>query len=118
MYATSNIDFTTYSTSEIKTGQWIDGKNIYCKTINFGSLPSSNTGKRVAHNITNLAYVVNWFGMTTYSNDNVIRPLPFVSPSGGNQVNVEFDKTDVIIYANSDRSNFSAYITMYYTKTS
>ena len=107
-----------YSTTEVNTGaKWIDGSAIYKKTVNFGALPASSS-KTVAHGITNLKYVVDWHGMTTYSGDSVFRPLPMVSPAGTDQNNVEFDATYIYIYTSTDRSNFSAYITLYYTKSS
>ena len=98
---------------------WIDGSKIYKKTIDFGSLPNSSN-KKVAHGINNLKYVLDWFGMTTYSGDTTFRPLP----KPNTQVSVlsyslvEFEPQYVVIYAGDDKRSFSAIITMYYTKTS
>jgi hypothetical protein len=107
-----------YSTSETDTGcRWIDGRKIYKKTIDFGALPNA-TNKKVPHGISNLGTVVRWEGMTTYSGDSVQRPLPFVPTGSSGYVLVEFEPSNIAIYAGSDRTAFSAIITMYYTKTS
>ena len=51
-----------YSTTEQVIGTWIDGKPIYRKVINFGSLPNAES-KSVAHNIANIDFIVNVWGM-------------------------------------------------------
>lgn len=107
-----------YSTSEINTGAtWIDGSAIYKKTVNFGALPNA-TNKKVSHGIANLGTVVRWEGMTTNSGDSVQRPLPFVPTAGSGFVIVEFEPSDIAVYTDTDRTAFSAVITMYYTKSS
>ena len=119
----SKIDFSTlggnYSTTEADTNYtWIDGKHIYKKTVDFGSLPNT-TNKSVAHGISNMAYVVKYEGMITYSNDNIFRQIPHISPATiTDQVLFEIDPTNITAYTGTDRSNFSAYVTIYYTKTS
>lgn len=109
----------SYSTSEVDTGTtWIDGSTIYKKTINFGALPDASS-KTVAHAISNLNYIVKWDGMTTRTGDSIFRPLPLVNPADATlQASVEFDATNVYVYTGSDRSDYSAYITLYYTKSS
>lgn len=50
-----------YSTSETKTNKvWIDGKPIYRKVVNLGTLPSTDTDPyNVPHGITNISTVVS-----------------------------------------------------------
>ena len=49
----SNI-YDLFSTEEVKTNEiWTDGKPIYRKVIDFGTLPNNNL-KSVAHNISNV----------------------------------------------------------------
>lgn len=107
-----------YSLNETKTGAtWIDGSPIYKKTINFGALPNA-TSKRVAHGISNLDLVIKTEG---YSKDsyNVQRGVPYThmgSSLGGSVMDIE--SSDIVIYTDSDRSGLTAYITLYYTKSS
>lgn len=118
----SKIDFSTlggnYSTTETNTNfTWIDGKPIYKKTVNFGTLPNAGN-KKVAHGISNMDYVVKYEGMITYAGDNTFRQIPHISPATiTDQVLIEIDPTDIAAYTGTDRSTFSAIITIYYTKT-
>lgn len=108
-----------YSTTEVNTGaKWVDGSAIYKKTINLGALPNATT-KAVAHGVSNFGYLVKIEGMSTYSGDNVFRPLPHVSVySAADNILVEVSPTDVVVYTGVDRSAFSGYVTIYYTKSS
>lgn len=118
-----NLDFASfadYSLSEINTGvKWVDGKNIYKKTINLGSLPD-NSIKVVPHNITNLGTLIRMEGGAVRSTDNALFPLPFPSVNSPNTIAVSIDYTAsaVDVAAGVDRSNLTGYITLYYTKTS
>lgn len=105
-----------YSTAEINTGaKWVDGSEIYKKTINFGALPNASY-KSVAHGITNLSYVIEISGMTY--DGNRFRPLIVPNAGGGAWTVPEVDLTSVYIYAGTDQSSQTAYITLYYTKSS
>ena len=112
------IDPNSYSTTEKWTGgYWIDGKKIYKKTINFGALPNA-TNKRVAHGISNLDLIIKTEG---YSKDsyNIHRAVPYThmgSSLGGSVMDIE--SSDIVIYTDSNRSGLTAYITLYYTKSS
>lgn len=106
-----------YSTSEIDTGYtWVDGSTIYKKTIAFGSLPNAST-KSVAHNISNLNVMLRIEGIAT--NGNNIFPLPFPPGTDLNgTIQMYSNQTDIQCYCGGNRSTFSAYVTVYYTKTS
>ena len=118
----SVLTFGSYSTSEVDTGfTWIDGKHIYKKTINFGTLPN-NTTKNVAHSITNLEYVVRIEGTIlqgTVQNGN-FKPIPLLYASGDSSYNTEcyVDKNDISMRCSNNRVNCTAYVTIYYTKSS
>lgn len=107
-----------YSLVEANTGAtWIDGSPIYKKTINFGALPNA-TSKRVAHGISNLDLIIKTEG---YSKDsyNIHRAVPYThmgSSLGGSVMDIE--SSDIVIYTDSDRSGLTAYVTLYYTKSS
>lgn len=108
-----------YSTSEQDTGfTWIDGKHIYKKTVNFGALPNTSA-KTVSTGITNLDYLIAFEGVAT--NGVTIFSIP--SLRIGNavlEIGIWFSKVqaEVTIETGNNRSDFNAYITLYYTKTS
>lgn len=116
------VDWTTmagpYSTTEQKTPfTWIDGKPIYKKTVTIGSLPNSGS-KSVAHGITNLGLVVKAEGFASESG-GVRVTFPFASVSAvGDQIAMRFEATNVVIITGTNRSSFSGYVTLWYTKTS
>ena len=119
-----NIDFATfadYSLSEINTGiKWIDGKVIYKKTIDFGTLPN-NALKTVPHNISNLGYIVKIEGIAKRSTDGIFfqignAPTPNTQ-SFSVSIHVSADSTGVGITTGMDRRDMAAYVTLYYTKT-
>lgn len=116
----NNVDFTAYSTTrEIVCGTWIDGRTIYKKTINIGTLPNSST-KNVAHNISNISRTIKLEGFARRSSDSVIFPVPFASSTGASAcITVTTDNTNITIGTGTDRSNMTeCYITLYYTKSS
>lgn len=109
-----------YSLSEVNTGvKWVDGNLIYKKTINFGTLPN-NTTKTVAHGITNLGYVIKIEGTTYNPNNGHYNPIPLSFKGGDTQYNVEtyVTSSNIVMISTTDRSRYSAYITLYYTKSS
>lgn len=117
------IDSTTlaamgsYSTSEVATPfTWIDGKTIYKKTLSIGSLP--NNGVRdIAHGISGLDMVIKFVGAGKNANTNGFFPIQLTATDGGN-VQVWADLTNLHIRTATDRSSITAYITLYYTKSS
>lgn len=108
----------SYSTSEVETPYtWVDGKTIYKKTINFGNLPSSGS-KAVAHDITGLSEVVKIEGIAyTGPQYNDYTPVPLSSPSMANLSSCGVNSTSVVIEVGRDKSSFTAYITIWYTKS-
>lgn len=110
-----------YSTNEIIIGRWIDNKPIYRKVINFGSLPDT-TSKSVAHNIANIDFIVNVWGMAKRENAvndvnffpiNESRPLNNIDAIG-----LFVTDTTIIIQTGVDRSNIPiTYVMIEYTKT-
>lgn len=107
-----------YSLAEINTGtKWIDGKTIYKKTIDFGALPNTSS-KSVAHNISNLGYVIKIEGYA-WDETSSYRPLPSAAPTAANSIEVYNNDTNIVVYTGINRSNLTTcYITLYYTKTS
>lgn len=114
------IDWSTmpgsYSTIEQRTPfTWIDGKPIYKKTINIGTLPN-NTRKSVSHSIANLERIIKSEGWALASN-GVELPLPYADIAAAGSVCIYASSTEIIVAASANRSEFSGYVTLYYTKT-
>lgn len=113
----ANKQVADYSTEEHATGQkWIDGKDIYFKTIDFGALPNSTT-KSVSSGLTN-EFIVKMDAFA-YKSD-AFYPLPFVSVTTLNDcIRTGYNKTNhtVDIVTSGDKTTISAYVTLYYTKT-
>lgn len=110
---------TDYSEDEQIIGSWIDGKPVYQKTINSGTLPN-NTNKTIALDIPNIGKVLNIFGygyVGTGSTSPRSIHLPFVASAGNIDVEVR-NGTDLFISANANFSMFTeSYITIQYLKT-
>lgn len=105
-----------YSTDEQLIGEWVNGENLYQKTVNFGNLPN-NTSKTVAHGITNLDRIISAEGFAKTSLNQT--PIPFVNNGTvGSQVALIVDNTNITLRTSEDRSQYTAYITLRYTKTS
>ena len=104
-----------YSTTEVDTGtKWINGESIYRKTVNIGSLPNA-TSKTVAHNISNFGTLVKLEG--SFTNGTISSPLPYPSATSTRVVEVWVDATDITVGSAMDRSAFTGYVTLYYTKS-
>lgn len=109
-----------YSTNEVNTGaKWIDGSTIYKKTINFGNLGNATT-KTVSHGITGLAQLIKKEGLVKNANGIY---LSLDSPSTASTTPLGYirtivDSTSISINTDIDRTNDTAYVTLYYTKSS
>lgn len=105
-----------HSTNEVNTGaKWIDGTAIYKKTVNIGNLPN-NTTKTVAHTITNFDTLIKLEG--AFTNGANSAPLPYPATTASKIVQVYADATNITIGTGEDRSSYSGYVTLYYTKSS
>ena len=96
----------TYSTDEIVIGTYLN-KPLYRKVINMGNLVN-NSSKNVAHNLSN--FVIRTINGSA-TNDSV-----HIGISGFND-EVYIDKTNVIWNTKANRSSFTAYVVLEYTKT-
>lgn len=108
--------FTDYSMTEQNTGRlWIDGKVIYRKVVNLGSLPNATPGS-VAHGIANLSTVVSLSGFAT--NGTNFLPLPLARYNNfASQIGLYVDKTNVVVEPGIDRTDYTGYVVIEYTKT-
>lgn len=109
-----------YSTDEQIVGEWIDGKPLYQKTVNFGALPNA-TSKSVAHGISNLDYVVD-IRTIAKGTDGTFINLPY--PPVAASITSSTPRATVIVNATNisinpaayNFSSYSAYVTLLYTK--
>lgn len=100
-----------FSTSEVDTGyKWINGKTIYRKTVNCGTMPNSST-TAINHGITGLTAVVEYRGIGFN-----IPGMQFIDFQQGNGINTYIDATKINIATTIARSQFTAYMTLWYTK--
>ena len=105
-----------YSTNEVATSRkWINGARVYKKTIDFGALPN-NTAKTVDHAIQNLNLIID-FEAFAYGLDGTKIPIPYIADTSANNIRLLADNYAVEIITGADRTNMSAYVTLYYTKT-
>ena len=89
------------------------GNTLYCKEINFGSLPNAGT-KEVSHNISNFSYAnVHRVVAKTNTGTNLFMHLNY---SGGNGIILFVSNTAIRIDTGADRTTWSAIIHMIYTK--
>lgn len=109
-----------YSLTEQNTGtKWIDGRTIYKKTINCGTLPNA-ANKVIAHGVDNLNRVIVTYGYAFRNEDNTGFPLIFASEfANANNISVTWNSTSIVLGTGMNRSNITeSYITIYYVKTS
>lgn len=106
-----------YSTYEIKTNKvWIDGKPIYRKVINFGTLPNNNV-KKVSHGILNIDTFVSINGIT-FTIEKTATALPYAHSDSTNEVSLFIEGTNVAIRTFGNKTNYiKTYVTLEYTKT-
>lgn len=107
-----------FSLSETYTGKlWIDGKKIYEKTINIGTLPNNgNSGvKNVAHGISQLDRVIDIRGIAVSGTETILLPHnnPWVL---GETVTIRVSEANITVDTNSNKSSYTGYVTLKYTK--
>lgn len=108
----------TYTIEEQVVGTWIDGKTIYRKVIDLGSLPNA-TSKRINHNISNLKDVISLNGFAKDS--STFLPIPYISSfTGYDQYQIGFDYTNATtigVTTGINRTSFTGFAIIEYTKT-
>ena len=104
-----------YSTSEHIIGEWIDGSILYEKTINCGTLPTASVSNTPL-NISNLNKIVDISGIAIGASDSL--PIPFCHTADViYNISVLTNATHVTITTGYDRSAYTGYVTVRYTKT-
>ena len=109
--------YMNYSLEEQVVGQWIDGKTIYEKVVNFGALPNA-TNKSVAHGISNFNAFV---GIDGWASDGTwyipINHATEEITSNNFGIRVALDATYINVYTAKNLSTYNGYFILRYTKT-
>lgn len=112
-------NYQKYSTQEQIIGEWINGKPLYQKTIEFGTLPN-NTEKQVSAGVADLDMIYNGYGIYTNGTDTV-NLLSHPWPTEASIDVLAFKKVsndwNISITTKSNRTGYTGYITLQYTKT-
>lgn len=104
----------SYSTTEKVVGEWIDGKPLYRKVVDLGTLPDNST-KAVAHSIQNLKRIVKLEGFAGSSLNKGGITLPHATNT---PIALYADDTNVSVKTTNDATGYTqAYAFVYYTKT-
>lgn len=111
-----------YSMEEQVVGTWM-GKPLYRKTIAVGSLPNAGTID-VPTGVNNIDTIMFDLAHSFWSNGNSYYPFTLASANGPEYVAYSavlscHDKTsgEIEVIAGTDRTGYSAYVTILYTKT-
>ena len=94
-----------YSTEEQIVGSWIDGKPLYQKTIDCGALPNAGS-KSIAHGISNLKRIINFYGYAYRQTDSTFIVLPHVQNNLSALVWLSGNMTNITI-ADERSENYS-----------
>lgn len=106
-----------YATTEHVVGKWIDGSDLYEKTVSCGALPNS-TSKITPHGIANLKNVVEIRGYAIRTVGSTLTyPLPFVNSDNTARVELTVSSANITLTTNVDFSYLDdTYVTLRYTK--
>lgn len=115
-WGTTGLDYSTTETA--LPFKWVDGKTIYRKVVNFGSLPN-NTTKTVSLGISGtIDNVISASAIASTGSGTVATFVYSVSSQPGN-IRFTVQKVDktVSIVTQTDRSEFNwCYVFIEYTK--
>lgn len=104
--------------SEVATNEYVDGKQVYVKRINCGSLPNTTT-KTIATGLSMTSITVIKIIGTCKTSTGITFPLPFLgitdNKSGDIPVYIAADG-NLTIKAYTNRSEMTGYVNIYYTK--
>lgn len=109
-------DPNVYSTSETKIGTWINGKPLYRKVVDVGTLPN-NTTNEINVGLSNIV-VRNMYGCATNSDNSYTIPIPFTHNNSSSALSLRFSVNKLILITQGDLSQYvSSYVVIEYTKT-
>ena len=109
-----------YSTEEKVVGTWIDGKPLYRRMFDFGTLPNNSEVSK-SHNIANIKHIHINLGETFWC----LNSTPYEESIGNsfsliytNYIRLfEVNKTNLIIQTVANCTNYHMLVCLEYTKT-
>ena len=101
---------------EVATNEYVDGKQIFVKKIDIGALPNATTSV-IETGLSNVTVVKPVFGYAIHINGTTIN-LPHLAVNNmAACVGLNYTSANKIdINTGSDRSDFTGYVEVYYTK--
>ena len=105
-----------YSYEERWVGNWVDGKPLYEKTVNFGALPNATT-KEVPHGIENADVIWIHDGFSQTSTGEFAQLNAMGTNSLSQVIIFMVDRTKIISITGTNRLGYKSYVTLRYTKT-
>ena len=118
-YSKSELNKEHYSTGEQKIGTWIDGKNLYRKTIFKTAKITANTNLVINSEIQNIDTITKIDGVISSSLKNNYRQINTYNLEN-NVVSVSMSAStngNITIYSTDDWATPNIIITLEYTKT-
>ena len=109
-----------YSTDEVVVGTWIDGKPLYRRMFDFGTLPNNYVASK-SHNIPNIKHIHINLGASFWCTNST----PYEESTGNSFSPVyisyislfDVNKTQVIIQTVANGTNYHMLVCLEYTKT-
>lgn len=108
-----------YSTEERVVGTWIDGSNLYQKTVRIQPLPNKKE-TNYPHGISNMDEVIDVRGIAKISGNFGNIPYTETGASLSSlswNISMSVNTTNIVLNSNSDWSSGSGFVTIRYTKT-
>ena len=103
-----------YSYDERLIGQWVDGSNLYEKTIDIGTLPNTATSQSYPHGIS--GNIVHYNASAIDTGGTVIQ-LPFYTTALNYNIGIYVTPANVVIETQRNSSGYThCYVTLQYTK--
>ena len=101
---------------EVATNEYVDGKQIFRKRVDVGNLPGASAKKLVSIGLTNVN-IINFSGYYFSSYEGF--GIPINHATGTNyyvQTYLVLNTMKIDISCGSDRSSYTGYVDIYYTK--
>lgn len=114
----SASSLTLYSLTENAIGTWIDGKTIYRKVIDFGTLPN-NTSKKATVDLSMVDQFVDVRAIAQHTTNKTAQPISYASPSNlSNAISITANTGDntITIVTGLNKTSYHCYVIIEYTK--
>lgn len=106
--------FEIITGEEIATNEYRDGKQVFMKIINIGNLPN-NSRSTIPTGLSNVSYLMDKISGNAYTS-NVRIKLPFSYPDVASCIGIMIVDNNIFINTGTDRTAYTGYVVLYYTK--